>query len=140
VSRDGAALQELLQLTGQMAVPVITAGSEIIVGFDQPRLQRLAERFARPAAARRPALGALVRDAAGGGVLVGDVRPGSPADAAGLRPGDVVEAIDGAPVTSTMALERILGATPAERSVALRVRRGDRRLTLTVTLADDRPA
>lgn len=35
------ARQELVRITGQMAVPVITVGDEVIRGFDKPRLTTL---------------------------------------------------------------------------------------------------
>ena len=35
------ARQELVQLTGQMGVPVITVGDEVVRGFDKARLRRL---------------------------------------------------------------------------------------------------
>jgi hypothetical protein len=38
------ARQELLRLTGQMAVPVITVGEEVVRGFDKPRLKGLLAR------------------------------------------------------------------------------------------------
>lgn len=33
--------EELVRRTGQMAVPVIVVGEEVVVGFDRPRLSRL---------------------------------------------------------------------------------------------------
>jgi glutaredoxin-like YruB-family protein len=41
VSQDKAALDEMVKTTGQMGVPVILVGSEIIVGFDKQRLDSL---------------------------------------------------------------------------------------------------
>jgi glutaredoxin 3 len=35
------ARQELIRLTGQMAVPVITVGDEVVRGFDKARLKHL---------------------------------------------------------------------------------------------------
>jgi len=35
------ARQELVQLTGQMGVPVITVGDEVVRGFDKARLRSL---------------------------------------------------------------------------------------------------
>lgn len=35
------ARQELVRITGQMAVPVITVGDEVVRGFDKPRLKTL---------------------------------------------------------------------------------------------------
>jgi len=41
VAEDAEARQELIQKTGQLAVPVITVDDEVIVGFDRARLKRL---------------------------------------------------------------------------------------------------
>jgi glutaredoxin 3 len=41
VAEDASAREELRAKTGRMAVPVITVGDEIVVGFDRGRLQRL---------------------------------------------------------------------------------------------------
>jgi len=41
VAEDAEARQELIQKTGQLAVPVITVDDEVIVGFDRARLERL---------------------------------------------------------------------------------------------------
>ena len=41
MAEDAAAREELLARTGRMAVPVITVGDEVVVGFDRGRLKRL---------------------------------------------------------------------------------------------------
>ncbi len=41
VMEDAEARQELVRLTGQMAVPVITVGDEVVRGFDKARLKNL---------------------------------------------------------------------------------------------------
>jgi glutaredoxin 3 len=41
VAEDEAARAELVTRTGRMAVPVITVGDEVVVGFDRGRLKRL---------------------------------------------------------------------------------------------------
>jgi regulator of sigma E protease len=63
---------------------------------------------------------------------VGTVEAGWPAAAAGLKPGDVIEAIDGTPMTSgDQVIETIHRSTGKE--LALRVRRGDRVFMIQVT-------
>jgi serine protease Do len=60
-----------------------------------------------------------------GGVLVAEVAPNTPAEEAGIRPGDVITLIDGAPVTSLETYARALDQLESGRSVAVRlVRRG----------------
>jgi glutaredoxin 3 len=41
VVEDAGARDELVRLTGQMAVPVIVVGEEIVRGFDRARLKTL---------------------------------------------------------------------------------------------------
>ena len=41
VAGDDQAARKLLDLTGQLSVPVITKGTEVVVGFDQPKIERL---------------------------------------------------------------------------------------------------
>ena len=41
VAEDTDAREELIDRTGRLAVPVITVGDEVVVGFDRGRLQRL---------------------------------------------------------------------------------------------------
>lgn len=41
VSQDRASAEKLYQVSGQLAVPVITVGDEVIVGFNQERLDQL---------------------------------------------------------------------------------------------------
>jgi glutaredoxin len=41
VMDDAAARQDLIRLTGQMAVPVILVGDQVVRGFDKPRLRAL---------------------------------------------------------------------------------------------------
>jgi len=38
VARDSEKRQEMIQRSGQMGVPVIVVGDEVIIGFDQGRL------------------------------------------------------------------------------------------------------
>ena len=43
VTADESAVEELKRISGQLGIPVITDGDVVIVGFDQPRLQELAQ-------------------------------------------------------------------------------------------------
>lgn len=67
---------------------------------------------------------------AGGGVRVALVSPESPAAAAGLRPGDMVQGPDGL----RGAIGRLAGPAGAEREMT--VQRGNQTLTVRLTLAD----
>ena len=54
---------------------------------------------------------------------VGTVTPGGPADQAGLKPGDLITAVDGAPIADFRALVARISAAPGQ-SVAVAFRRG----------------
>jgi glutaredoxin len=41
VTRDRAALDEMVKLSGARSVPVITACNEVMVGFDRTRLEQM---------------------------------------------------------------------------------------------------
>ena len=69
------------------------------------------------------------------GAVVVSVQPGSPAEGAGLRPGDVITGVAGQPATTSDGLGALLGAhRPGER-LRLAIIRGSRRSDVTVTLA-----
>ena len=41
VSRDRAALDEMVKVSGGRSVPVITACNEVMIGFDRTRLEQM---------------------------------------------------------------------------------------------------
>ena len=63
---------------------------------------------------------------------VDQINPGSAADIAGFKPGDLVVEIDGAKVTSFSDMQRIVGSH-AGQPLAFTIERGDRQVTLTAT-------
>ncbi len=90
----------------------------------------------------RRSLGAKVADAGryvmpGGtrveGAFVGGVNPGSPAERAGLKVGDVIVAVDGRPIASVDELSESLAAAKTS-SVQLTLARGETRRDVTVQL------
>jgi S1-C subfamily serine protease len=125
---------EMVQVSGQQGVPVITVDGQVIVGFNQPRLMQLLKEA-------KPKLGASIADAASqvkkhahipsSGAYVGGVRPGSPADRAGLRPGDVITGLAGQQVILAADVHRLVSQIPANWDVPLTyVRDGQERETL----------
>jgi C-terminal processing protease CtpA/Prc len=72
------------------------------------------------------------------GAKVRSVEEGSPAEKAGLKEGDVIVRFDGEAVRSASHLARLVGETPAGRSVAIDVNRGGAARKLTATLAEGR--
>ncbi|MDT7660061.1 MAG: hypothetical protein QOF38_4776 [Pseudonocardiales bacterium] len=68
------------------------------------------------------------------GVGVVEVKPGGPAAAAGLRPGDVITAVAGEPVTDALALQEALARHNAGERVDVTIRRGESSVTVSVVL------
>ncbi len=68
------------------------------------------------------------------GALVGDVIPDSPADRAGLKPGDIITDFEGASVESGDELRRRVASTEAGSRVELKFLRDGKPQTTTVTL------
>jgi S1-C subfamily serine protease len=116
VSRDREAAQEMVDLTGQMGVPVTVIDGQAVIGFDRPRLQALlasgnhrrpvrfglriadADRIARKTGAL-PVFGAIV----------GSVSPASLGEKAGLKAGDIITELNMRRVSNAADLERALG-------------------------------
>jgi S1-C subfamily serine protease len=129
VSRDQQAAQEMVRRTGQMGVPVITVNGDTIIGFDQPRLERL---FPASGGGRKR-LGASVASAPGG-LRVGQVHPGSLAARAGLQPADLIVRVNGDAVATPEQLQdRLAGPLQHGQPVQLWVRRDGKDVELHLT-------
>jgi predicted metalloprotease with PDZ domain len=85
-------------------------------------------------------LGVSLEDTGGDarGAVVRSVEDGSPAAKAGLKDGDVIVRFDGESVRSAASLARLVGETPAGRSVAIEVTRAGQPQKLTATLDEGR--
>ena len=68
------------------------------------------------------------------GVVLSDVTPAGPAEAAGLRPGDIVLALDGKPMENARQFDVNLYRRVPGDSVTLSVRRGSQALELPVSV------
>jgi membrane-associated protease RseP (regulator of RpoE activity) len=80
-------------------------------------------------------LGVEMVNSANGGVLVAKVIPGSPAAAAGIKPGDVITQIDTEPIAApAIAAAAIDGLQPGDQ-VDIQLQRGANAYTAHVTLA-----
>ena len=44
VAQDKEALKEMIRISGGRSVPVISAGEEVLIGFDQARVDKILER------------------------------------------------------------------------------------------------
>jgi glutaredoxin 3 len=141
IEYDRAAAQEVMQRTRQMGVPVTIAGDDVIVGFDRARLDQLAAKYAAPPPpvdpALRPKVGLRVKDAPGG-AEVGTVHPGSPAEQAHMRVGDIIVEMNGRSVRSAADLEAAIGSLTlsqkAGQTVAVEVRRNGKPVRLRMPI------
>jgi glutaredoxin 3 len=151
VDQDRAAAIEMIRRSGQQGVPVTVIGDNVVVGFDRPRLERIIasmkagttsdQAAARSSNGRRP-LGAKVADAGryalpGGtavaGAYIGSIHPGSPAEAAGLKIGDVIVSVNDKPINSVDDLTAALSKR-GPGPVSLGVMRGPNKRSVTVEL------
>jgi S1-C subfamily serine protease len=70
------------------------------------------------------------------GVVVIHVRPDSPADAGGMRAGDLIKQIDRRPIRNLKAFKSAMGYWERERTIEFLVKRG--RKTLYIVLGTER--
>lgn len=141
VAKDYNAAMEMVRVSGQQGVPVTVADGEVILGFDQAKLARLAAKYAAP---KRPPLGILAADAedylakhpekaekvpAGTkGVYIGKIRPKTVAERAGLEPGDLLTSFAGKRVRNMAALDQMVETLkPGDQATAKYLRDGEDR-------------
>ena len=139
VAKDYAAAVEMIRLSGQQGVPVTVADGDVILGFDQQKFAKLAEKFAGP---KRPPLGILAADAeeylakhpdkaenvpAGAkGVYIGKIRPKTVAARAALKPGDIITSFAGKRVRNMAALDQMVETLKAgDQATAKFIRDGE---------------
>ncbi len=68
------------------------------------------------------------------GVLIRSVMPGEPADRGGVKPNDVIVAVDGTRLETPRDLQRIVATTPVGRKVKILVLREGRETEVEVTI------
>ncbi len=133
VAADARAATEMVRLTGSEAVPVTVVDGNVIIGFDQARLNYFLNR-----AANAPIrLGASVASAdriaeqTGGGITigayVGAVRPGSIAARSGLQKGDVIVELAGRPIRSAKDIDGAIASLSHGQTSTLTYLRGRER-------------
>jgi len=81
-----------------------------------------------------PELAESFRLGATAGVLVAGVQRGSPADRAGVKPGDVVVTVDGKPVGDPDSMRNLIVALAPGKQTTLKLRRGQSTLELQVAV------
>lgn len=123
-----------------------TSGGSIGLGFAIPidRARRVAEDLLTHGRVRRPWIGVQLeqirtqnpRDLIVRGAQVASVAPSSPAEAAGIRPGDVIVRLRDRTIRNRFDWEAALLDLRVGDKVPLTVRRGSRDVAVTVAIAD----
>ena len=137
---------ELIGINSQILSPT---GGNIGIGFAIPSdlAKNVMDQLISNGRVHRGQLGVgvqpLTSDLAAGlglkevrGVLVNSVTPGSPADRAGLRNGDVITVIDGHPVDDPNALRNRVATTAPDTQVKFTVIREGKEQQMTVKLGE----
>jgi Do/DeqQ family serine protease len=142
----------LVNLQGQI-VGINTAilapeGSNVGIGFAVPinMAREVMDQLVRYGVVRRGHIGVAIQDltpdlarALGttrtGGAVVARVEPGSPAQRAGLRPSDLIVAVDGVPIWNASELRNRVGMSPVGATIALTIERGRADRTVDVRIA-----
>jgi S1-C subfamily serine protease len=135
VSRDRAAAEEMVSLTGQMGVPVTVIDGQPVIGFDRVRLQAL---LGNGDKGKHLRFGLKIADAdkvarkTGSipvfGALIGGVSPGSPGEKAGLKIGDIVTELNMRRISNADDLEKALaGLRPGGIVTFMFLRGGEKR-------------
>jgi serine protease Do len=75
-----------------------------------------------------------------GGVLVNKVMPGTPAEKAGLKDGDIIVTFDGKPVTAPEELQRAVAATKPEARTAATIWREGKEMDIRITIGNQAAA
>ncbi len=147
---SGGALVNLAgQLIGINTAIIGPSGSSAGIGFAVPSnmVRSVMEQIIRFGEVRRGRVGVVTQDlthdlaqslAADSleGAVVVKVEPGSPAAKAGLKPRDIVIAVNGKPVRGSADMRNRMGLIPVGEEAGLRVQRGGRPLDLHLRIAE----
>jgi Do/DeqQ family serine protease len=123
-------------LVGINTAILAPGGGNIGIGFAVPinMARNAMEQIIRTGAVKRGRIGVTIQDLTpelavtlgarhSEGAVISGVEASSSADRAGLRPGDIIVAIDGAPIRGAGQLRNRLGFTPINNQIALTVER-----------------
>ena len=70
------------------------------------------------------------------GILVNQVMPKSPAEAAGLKAGDLILSVDGKPLKDPRELQRIIAETEIGKSIEFTIMRDKAKRTVKVQVGE----
>ncbi len=140
---SGGALVNLKgELVGINSAIIGPAGGNVGIGFAVPSnmAHAVMQQLARFGEVRRGRLGIVMQDIPGrDGAQVAEVAPGSPAERAGLRAGDIVTALNGRPVRAAAELRAQLGVIPAGETVEIRLVRSGETRTVRARIGEVEP-
>ena len=140
------------RLVGINTAILSPAGGNVGVGFAVPidMARAVMQQILEHGEVRRGRIGVMIRDLtpdlsealgieALRGAVVVSVEPGTPAEAAGLAPGDVILAVDGAPVEDSAELRSRVGVQPPGAEVEIGYLRDGERRRAALRLAPSEP-
>jgi serine protease Do/serine protease DegQ len=147
---SGGALVNLHgQLVGINTAILGPSGGNVGIGFAIPinMGKDISEQLIRYGEVRRGQLGITIQEltpelanafniSAGKGVVISQVADGSPAQKAGIKPGDIVISVDDKPVTSVAELRNVIGLQRVGEKVTLIVIREGKELTLNALIEE----
>jgi serine protease Do len=141
----------LINLDGEViGINTMIAGIGTGIGFAVPSsmFKSVADQLIHGGKVRRPYLGIYMQDVSsdiqkslGGkapdkGALVSQVSPGTPADKAGVKPGDVIVTVDGQPVDGSKAVQRTVLTKKIGQKLDLGIWRDGKDVKLTATASE----
>ncbi len=145
----GALINTKGELVGINTAIIAPAGGNVGIGFAVPvnMARAVMGQLLRYGEVRRGRIGVVIQDltpeiaeAMGipgrRGAVVSRVEPGSPAAAAGLRPGDVVVAVEGRPVRGSTDLRNRIGLMERGRKVTLTILRDGEEKRVEVVIGE----
>ena len=138
------------ELVGINTAIISPGGGNVGIGFAVPinMARKVMEQLARTGRVERGRIGIALEDmeAPANGVVQGarikEVSPGSPAERAGLRRGDIILKANDLPIRSATQMRNLIGLTPVGQQVRLTIERDRATETATVEVAppnDQRP-
>jgi serine protease Do len=145
-SAGGGALVNLRgELVGITTTIATIAGHEQPAGYAIPvdaPLRRIIETLQEGSEVEYGLLGVTLRPSSAavdrrrsGPVAIGQVLPDSPAEEAGLQPGDVITHVAGRPTGDVDAVQLAISMMPPSQAVTIGIQRGGRPILVTATLS-----
>src|SRR5688572_221273 len=141
------------QLLGVNTAILSGTGGNIGIGFAIPSnmVRKVVEQLLEHGNVQRGRIGVAIQDVTPGlaqalelatdrGALVTQVEPASPAEQAGIKPGDVIVAIDEQPIDSGADLRNTVGLVRAGSAISVTAIRDGERRTVRTTIAPDTEA